>query len=166
MTNAPGQMPTKKKTSGCLIAILAVGGGGLLIAMAVVIFAVRWMRSPEGQRITAAVGETAKVMQEAAAAPGTEELRGLGCKQAFVIDMDRMQSIFAGFDDARAAQPNVKTAVMCQVSPSTSLGCDEIAATYTSAVPSRPGPFMAQVQATGGRVVCQKTFEADGAPMP
>ena len=148
---------------GCLIAALVVGGVGLFFGVIAVIGAVVWSRSPQGRRIVGAIGDTAKLMQEAAAAPGAEELRTKGCREAYVIDMERMQSIVGLFFDAGATEGNAyKHAILCKASDA-ALTCDDVAATYASAV-SETRPFIVKVQTMGGggRSRCDGLYAEDG----
>jgi hypothetical protein len=87
--------PPKKKgvSTGCLVLLgfvafffLAVGG--------VVLFLVYKVSSDKDvQNVMGAIGDAAEMAMEAQQAPGTDELRALGCEQAMAIDMSKMQKI-------------------------------------------------------------------------
>src|SRR5262245_52153384 len=122
----PPYPPTPQKKSGnaCLIVLLILGvivlGGVGMATLGVYLFAT----SKTGKDVidvvgkgAKAVGETAKVMEEAARAPGTPELRAAGCAQAFAIDMDKLGKAFDQFD-AGTPPPSsggLKLMIMCQV---------------------------------------------------
>src|SRR5580704_7598776 len=90
--------PRKKSGNGCIIALAVVGG---LVGLTVLIAAIglwRFAGSKEGKAVFGAIGEGARILAEAQAAPGAAEVRALGCQQAMVIDMERMSKLFEYFD--------------------------------------------------------------------
>ena len=169
MANVNPQQVQKNKASGkgCLIAL---GVFGAFLAVSVIIGGIvvyKIMSSPEGRKIVAAVGETTKLTQEAMKAPGTAELRKLGCDQAMVIDAERMMSIVESFVPDSGGKPDLseKLMVMCQMgmlgkSPPT---CDDVAKTYAAAVPSGTSNFLVQVTAQGdNKPHCQARYSPSG----
>jgi hypothetical protein len=167
----PAQPPKKKKGNGCLIALAITGGvvlvGGILVGTC----AYKAATSKEGRQIIGAMGETAKIMEEAQKAPGAKELRASGCATAMVMDMERMAGAFSGLVDGGIPPPkdkDVKVMIMCQVGVFGSAPtCDAVAKTYLSAVGgTASGRFTAQVTQQGNnRPKCSKTFDASGAPI-
>lgn len=178
---APPYYPTpqkKKSSNTCLIVLLILGvivlGGVGMATLGFYLFAT----SKTGKDVidivgkgAKAVGETAKVMEEAARAPGTPELRAAGCTQAFVIDMDKLAKAFDQFDAGIPAPTDggarVKLMVLCQVN---ALGsppaCDDAARAYVGAVGRAAGDFAVTVSIERDkRPRCSSRYAPDAAPL-
>ena len=120
MMTSPSAPPRKKKTSGLVLLLGVIGGGFLLITVALRLVVWRVMSTPGGQAIVGAVGESVRIMQKAQKAPGTKELRAMGCKTAMVLDMDELARLAQSFDGSRPKQPpteSMGSMVACGVQP-------------------------------------------------
>jgi hypothetical protein len=162
------EAPKKKGMSGCMIAVLVVGGVGLVLVLLTVVGLVKALSSPEGQKIARFVGDSAKMMQEAQKAPGTKELRAKGCMQAMVFDMERMADLVKDLSpDAGGPPPgSEKVIITCNVGMmGTAPACDDLAKTYVEAVPTSSGSFRVTVQKQGGtHPECTALYDEKGAP--
>jgi hypothetical protein len=143
----PQQPPPKKGMSGCVIALLIVGGLGIVIALVVGIF----------------VWKAAKVITEAAQeglnAPGSAELRAAGCDAALIMDMSKISTIF----DAGSTSAPESVIVSCNVAAGKAEPkCDDLAKVYVHAVGSAHGNFLVQVQSQGGAAACKKVYGPTG----
>lgn len=165
----PPLQPAKKKGSGCLLALAIAGGVIFLVAVVGGVMAYRFAQSPEGQKAISIVGEGTKIATESLTAPGTKELRALGCTQATVVDTERLEALGQRLepDAAHAPSPakNYRYWVTCQVDKrSSGFTCDQVAATYRSAVGAPPGPFLVTVgEAHQSNPTCSTLYGADGA---
>jgi hypothetical protein len=155
----------KKSGNGCLIAMAVVGGLLLILGIFVAIGVYKFASSKEGKQLISIVGEGAKVMAEAQTAPGTAELKKLGCKQPMVMSMERLAKIVQEINDAGSDDMGgVAVMVMCPVGlldkpPS----CDDAARTYVSAVPTPPGKFVVNVTVQGkNEPHCNNLYAPDG----
>jgi hypothetical protein len=119
-------------------------------------------QNPEVQNAFSAIGESAKVMAEAANAPGTKELRELGCTQAMAIDMKRMAEVGKRLD-AKNPPAEVGSAVICEWRKSeTPPTCDDAAKAYVrGALPKEK--FSLSVQLRTGEQSCTGTYDETGA---
>src|SRR4051794_13902544 len=89
----PQPKPAKRKNErGCLMALAAVAFTLFAFAIIVGIIANKVMSSKEGQRTVKLMGEGAKLFG-AANAPGTEQLRAMGCNSALVVESSRLEAI-------------------------------------------------------------------------
>jgi hypothetical protein len=160
--------PPKKSSNGCVIAVVVVGAlavlGGLVIAGITYYVA----SSDEGKKIVSAVVDGAQMIQEAQSAPGTAELRKLGCSEAMVMDMERLANIVDQFDDGGLPTGQVSVMVTCQVGVFGGKGpsCDEVAATYLTAAPAPSKPFAVTVaQQPGSQFACSHLYAPDGTSL-
>lgn len=127
--------------SGCLIAVLVVGGlvGIACIAGAVMVGVAA--QSPEGKKAMSLVGKGMGAITKAMNAPGAQQVREAGCADAMVIDAAEIADAFGEFFDAGSQNPDdTKVIVMCQGSFSLPT-CDEVADAYRNAPGVKPGPF-------------------------
>jgi hypothetical protein len=157
----PGHGPPKKSGNGCLIALGIVGGIFLFAGLVVAFFIYRFANSPDGKKIVSAVAS----ISEAANAPGTKELRALGCKKAAVIDVGQLQAIADTFVDAGTAETggHSRIAVTCTTSRGAMAPtCEQVAATYVGAVGRVSAPFLAVVGPNGGPAECQQEYSEEG----
>ena len=155
-----------KKTSGCLVALAIVGAFFVLVALIVGIWTYKFVTSKEGQSVISAVGEGAQIMKEAMNAPGTAELRKLGCDVAMVLDMDKFQKLINRFNDAGGgATADTSVMVICQVKKAASAPtCDDAAHTYVGAVGAQPRKFAVMVQEKDrDKAVCSSTYAPSGS---
>ena len=162
--------PARKRTSGCLIAVLIVLGCGVVAVIGCGFLAWRLASSTDGQRVVKMVGDSASIMYRAQSAPGAKEVRRAGnCDQAFVLTAadvaklanDARNLADGGVDADSESAPGLVT---CQVgvfwTPPT---CDLLARTYADAA-HPAGRFVIEVKKAGGlQSVCQVTFERDGS---
>lgn len=160
--------PQKKRPSGCVLALLALGGLVLLGGLVVAVIVVRFMTSSDGKKVVAAVGAGMKELEEASQGPGTNELRAIGCTQAMVMDNTKIDAIARTIGDAGVGVVNAPTDVNCGPSPSGPIPtCDQVAATYLAAVGGRARGtwFQVSVSARQGRG-CRSRYTPDGKPLP
>ena len=157
--------PPKKSSNGCLIALAVVGGLFLVIAGLVAFGFYKFATSKEGAAILAVAGDGMEIALEAQRAPGTKELRGLGCKQAMVVDMAKLERLVSRFD-AGAPPPRSELSVMvvCQAGYiGTPPACDDAARTYVAAAGAPARKFAVTVNEQGkNRPVCSSVNEPDG----
>jgi hypothetical protein len=167
----PQMGPPKKKgmSTGCIIAIVAVllffgGIGAVVLAIG---FAVS--QDKDVQNVVGAIGDAAKIAADAQNAPGTAELRALGCEQALAIDPVKMLKIADRFVDAGSAPPSatppdVTMMVMCQVGTfGVPPACDDAARAYVRGASPR-GKFMLSVQRGSNKSTqCSGMYSASGA---
>jgi hypothetical protein len=167
MSGEQAAPPPRKKTSGLTILLAVIGGGFLLVVLVVGIVAWRVMSSPTGRLVVGAMGETIRIVQKAQKAPGTRELRAIGCKSAMVLDLDDFEKLMQRFDASttRAEPPPFGSMVACGVQPwSTPPACDAVAKTYVGAVGPRPKPFLVTVTKSGQqKALCSSLYEGDGS---
>jgi len=147
--------------------LVAIAAGGAALVVAVVIGAVVAARSCSsdapppparaGGNANAAVGE------EGMRAPGTAELRKLGCEQALVVDMARLLG-----DASRIREGEPRTMVTCDVpAAGDAPTCDRAAAAYFGAIGGSAD------QAVGVRILragvaaplCSRLYAPNGADL-
>lgn len=161
----------KKKTSGVVILLWIFGAFGLLLLVGIGVSAFLITRSPEATGILKIFTEVVSMQAKATKAPGTKELRGLGCQQAMVMNFADVQKLMAPFEDAGASQEQLpfEEMVVCSVSVlrrSSAPTCDVAAKTYVTTVGPRRGPYVVMVQVQGRREPeCSVVYAADGAKM-
>lgn len=154
----------KKSGNGCLIAMAIVGGVLLLIGIFVGIGVYRFVSSSEGQKLVAVVGEGAKIAAEAQTAPGTPELKKLGCKQPMVMSMERLLKLTQQLSDAGDGEVgDLSVMVMCPVGIlDTPPACDAVARTYVGAVPRPTGNFAVTVsEQSKNKPYCSYLYSPD-----
>src|SRR5689334_11448298 len=115
----PQMAPPKKKGLwiGCWITMFSVLGFFLLAGGIIAYGTYKVATNKDVQNVMGAIGEAAQLAAEAQAAPGTNELRALGCQTAMAFDASKMQKLGSSFMDASAPPPpppEVETIVMCQ----------------------------------------------------
>jgi len=120
--------------------------------------------SDTGKGAFKAISDGTKVAAKGMKAPGTAELRALGCEQAMVVPMKEFAPILADLDASGANAVPDELLVTCQAStfgkpPS----CDEVASTYVRAIGRANGDFFVTVTRQGsGKPECQQTYDATG----
>ena len=132
-----------------------------------------FVRSETGQKVIRTAREGIAAVRDAATAPGTRELRDLGCEMAMVMAFERMFDVLKEIapDAARDARnsdqmPGSGTIVMCLIRPgaTNALDCPDVARTYGMAVPGGATRFGVIVQESGSREArCQGTYARDGS---
>jgi hypothetical protein len=166
---APPAPVQPKKGRGCLIAIAILGGFFVLGGLGVGFFVWRVANSEEGRKIVSAVSSGAQMVQEATNAPGTAELRALGCQTAAVLDAEKLAQFAAQFGDAgHVDMEGARLAVTCQVKRGAGAPtCDQAAATYVRAIGGHAaGVFDMSVQVANEHgASCEGRYDASGAPL-
>ena len=141
----------KKSGNGCLIAMAIFGGIVLVVCLGAGIGIYKVASSKEGKQILSIVGEGAKIALDAQKAPGTKELKQIGCKQPMVMSMDRLMKLTEQMTDAGSMPAGeLSMIVMCPVGmldkpPS----CEDVANTYVSAAPPMLGQLIVNVTVQG-----------------
>ncbi len=161
----PGVPAPKKSGHGCLIALGITGGVLLLLAILVGVVVHRAATSPEGRKVLGMVRDTARVVGESASAPGTKELRDLGCESAMVMDLNSWLKVFAADAGPPKSTGQLELFVICAAGMfKTPPSCEQVAQTYVRAVGSARGPFQVMVQKQGrNKPVCAVCYDQSGA---
>lgn len=155
------QPARKKSGNGCVIALLVVASI-ILVGSAAIAFGIyKVATSKEGKAVLGVMGEAV----EAQNAPGTEEVRALGCDQAMAMDIDKLGKMFQALDAGAPPRDVFSTMVICQVGvfdKAKAPSCDDVARVYRPAGhPKRP--FMVMVQTQGDRKAsCTAVYDVDG----
>lgn len=146
-----------------MIAILVVAGVFILASAAIAYGVYRAATSEEGKKILAVGGEAVRIGIEAQSAPGTDEVRALGCEQAMAFDIDKLDKMMALLDAGAPPKGVFSTMVMCQVGVfGTAPSCDDVARVYRPAVHPKK-PFMASVQHKADhKAKCTAVYDVDG----
>lgn len=157
--------PPKKGMSGCVIAMIVVGVVGFVTAIVGGVILYFVATSDTAQTAFKVLGEGTKIAQKGLTAPGTTELRALGCEQAMVIDLKEvgttMMDIFDAGIDASLPEGLMVT---CQVRRGRAPSCDDVASTYVRAVGTASAEFTVTVQRQGdGTAMCESTYDTSGA---
>ena len=159
--------PPKKGMSGCMIAFIVVSIVGFVTAIVVGVVVYFIATSAPVKTAFKVVGESTKIAQKGLTAPGTAELRTLGCDQAMVIDMKEMGAVFSelidgGFGDAGMAEG---LDVTCSLNTtSKAIACDDVASTYVRAVGgTASAQFVVSVKRQNdSHELCHASYDADG----
>jgi len=168
--NAGPATKTKAKGGGCLkalgiaAAVLFVVGvvGGILIY--------RYVQTPEGHRVFKLATGVTKMAAGSLRAPGTEELRKLGCAQAIVMTGEDIETLAMEIADAGPIPKrggHAPIMVRCSLGfTDKAIGCDEVAATYRAAVPPAPGTIprrlnVAVQRAASTKPICEGEYGYD-----
>jgi hypothetical protein len=169
MMMPPQPPPPKKGMSGCMIAFIVVSVVGFVTAVVVGVVVYLVVTSSAGKTAIKLVGEGTKLAQKGLNAPGTAELRTLGCEQAIVLDMKDVGEMMNDvFDAGVGVDSGVEgLAVSCTL-PSLggpALTCDDVARTYVSAVGgTASGEYVVTIKRQGdSRTLCESTYDASGA---
>ncbi|MGO9832896.1 MAG: hypothetical protein ACLP1X_01635 [Polyangiaceae bacterium] len=141
--------PPRKTGVGCLAWGVGAGVVGVVLAVVVGSFIVRVARMERD------------IVRRGASAPGTAELRGLGCDPGTTV-MESRQSW------ALDAGPPTETSVFiaCLATEGKAVPtCDDVAREYAMAV-HPAGKFVAQVRVVRRfKIECQKAYREDGSAM-
>jgi hypothetical protein len=114
------------------------------------------------------VRDTARVVGESANAPGTRELRELGCDSAMVMDLNAWLRVFGADGGTPGQEGAIDRYVICGAGLfATPPSCDRVAQTYAGAVGGVAGSFQAMVQRQGrNKPLCAACYDASGARQP
>lgn len=182
-----GQPIGPPKRSGCIIALYAIFGVGLIVMVAGGVATYLFLQSETGQQFMKVAQEGVEWITVASQAPGTEELRDAGCETAMVSDAASAFEIVSVLIPEEDKQAEVRdelerdaggypldelTLVICTL-PRFSVGspsCDELARTYGSAVETYADSFYVLVMQQGqDEPNCRGVYTPDGtllAPPP
>lgn len=161
-----GQPPKKKGMNGCLLAFLITGGLFLLMGIGGGI----WFYISFKDFVDAS-GDMMAIVVKARNAPGTDELRDLGCKEAVALDMKELSKVAQRFEDAIAKREGREPKeldldgeaafyVQCE-SPKKKLTCEDVAKSFIKSVEPK-GRIVVGVQGSGGSKECTETFDEHG----
>jgi hypothetical protein len=145
-----------------------VAGGILLLFVAVIgVGVVRFLGTKEGKNVVTTVGEAAKIAMQAQSAPGTGEIRKIGCAQAAVMDARGWVRLAAlASQDASVSENQAPASVLVSCTGNvlrTPPTCDDVLHAYVVAVPPPPGRIFVQVRGpTDRHALCSNLYEADG----
>ena len=147
-----------------MIVLSIVMGLFLIAIIATAVMIGIFAESDTGKGAFKAISDGTKVAAKGMKAPGTPELRALGCDQAMVIPMKDFAGVLADLDAAGANAVPDELLVTCQVGTfGTMPTCDQVASTYVAAVGSANGDFFVTVTRQGsGHSECEQTYDADG----
>ncbi|MBI1947539.1 MAG: hypothetical protein HYS27_17745 [Deltaproteobacteria bacterium] len=158
MSHTPDAGKPKQKMSGCMLAVIIVGGLALLFAIGIVVTVVAVLRTPEGS----AVVDLMTTSIAAQKGPGADALRAQGCQSIGVLPVAALNDI-AARADAGPVIPDVATAMVSCFSPPADRTCPPLAAAYVAA--ERPsGPIRFAI-VDGEHDRCAGYFDASGQPM-
>ncbi len=165
-TSNPGG-PPKKSGRGCVIVLSVLGGLIFLGLVGIGIAAGMAASSPKGQQALKILQE----MKAAQTAPGTTELKTIGCSQAMVFDLetvgkDVLSLLDAGAPGAEGTAKKLpaKLTVYCQPGPfvDTPPTCADVARIFVKAAPPAE-PFLVTVQRQGDKkTLCSSLYAKTG----
>lgn len=153
-----------KKGRGCVV-LLSIAMSILALLVIVVIVAVGlFATSDAGKGTFKALSDGTKVATKGLKAPGTPELRALGCDQAMVVEMKDFAVVMSDLDAGDMSSVPNDLLVTCQgkafSDPPT---CDEVAAAYVSAVGTPASNFYVTVTRQGdGKPTCEQRYDPRG----
>ena len=157
--------PRKKGMSGWLIALLVVSGVVLVGMIGAGVGIYLLATSNVGQPTIKVIGEGSKLATKGVTAPGTTEIRALGCEQAVVVDSKDVTALVSDFVDGGFDAGIDFLLVSCQVQTKAAApSCDDVAKTYIRAVGTASSTFIVSVQRDGEQnALCESTYDASGA---
>jgi len=164
-TSTTETVPKQKSSKrGCLIAAVVVVVLIILVVAVGGYLTYRFTQTEKGQAI---IGFT-RAVAEGAKAPGTAELREMGCDQAFVVEMEKFAALgnIPGGDMLEGVKLS-GMAVVCQASSTeTAPSCETVAQTYIKSFgDSAPYPFASVViKGVGEGLECIHYYASDGTP--
>ena len=160
--------PQKKGMSGCMIAFIVVSIIGVVTALVAGIAIYLVVTSDAGKTAIKLVGGGTKLATKGLNAPGTPEIRAMGCEQAMVLDMKEVSDLMNdAFDaglrlgDAGLQGLEVECALSASAAPVT---CDDVAKTYLRAVGgTASAEFAVRVKRQNDtHPLCERTYDTDG----
>jgi hypothetical protein len=175
VSDAPSPDAPAKKPNWALRIILGFLAGCLVLFLGGAFLIYRWVKSPENQERFGAIGEVMKVTLDSATAPGTSELRALGCKTAVVMDGRTLQKVSESVvkiadpkkqrEEIAEEIPQQLVSVVCNVGLGSDIECTAVAKAYAAAVDNEPERFMVLVQGSGfsqDQQKCLGMYSGDG----
>lgn len=154
----PAPPPKKSGPSGCVIALLVLGGIFVLGLVGIGVATYLFMQRPEVKEVVGAMGGMFN-------APGREELMQAGCDQAVVMDM-------SGFAKLAARDPNslpkdvemLKNSVFitCMVREEPTLDCAAVAKVYREQVSSTKQAHVVVQQPGRQEPICAARYDTQG----
>jgi type II secretory pathway pseudopilin PulG len=146
-----------------LLGILVVFG---MLAAVTVIAIYRWFQSPEVQERVGAAKDVMSMTMKAMNAPGTAELRAIGCFQAAIFDAEQADQYLGSIGrltDEGAEEVRLPL-VLCTAEKDRTVPCDRVAATYGGAGPAGDSALV-MVQSTGfpQKIQCAGVYAKDGS---
>ncbi|WP_394827627.1 hypothetical protein [Pendulispora albinea] len=155
-----GTPPARKSGKGWVIALSILGGLTFLALVGLGVGVYVFTKSDVGQ----AAFKMVDVSKKSLNAPGTEELRRLGCAQALVVDATEFASAMAGIFDGGTGVPEIdRLVVTCQLEKEPGPTCNDVAAAYVRAVGTVKKEFMVSVQKPNdSEPACQAAYDSSG----
>ncbi len=163
-----------------MVALYVLFGIGLFVVVAGGISVYVFLQTEEGQKVLQVAKSGAEWMTTAASAPGTEELRGVGCEAAMVSDAGSALEVFMVLIPEEQKQAEIReqleseagrgdlddlTLVICTL-PRFTTGkpsCEELARTYGNAVDYPPDSFyVLSIQSGQDAPSCQGIYSPSG----
>lgn len=157
--------------SGCLIALLVVGGIFMVLLLIGGVAVYRFLNTDTGKKVVSALDQTVKLAEEGMNAPGAAEVRKAGCDTAMVMDMGKVMKLVETFVDAGSSdkleRTKSMTMVVCNVQLLTSPpSCETVAQAYGEAVAAQyphDFEFVVNVQKQGAnKPLCQGRYGLNG----
>jgi len=162
----PPQPPQKKGMSGCMIAFIVVSIVGLITALVFGVAIYLVVTSKAGKTAFKVIGESTKIAQKGMTAPGTPELRTLGCETAMVVDLKDMNELMSDLLDAGPDASRLDGLIVTCDLPSgaSPLACDDVAKTYVRAVGgTASADFVVTVKHhNNSHALCESTYDESG----
>lgn len=150
----------KRGRTGCLVAL------GVVLALLLALVGAGWyaLQSDEAQAILGLLEDTAQATKQAQTAPGTAELRALGCSDAMVLDLQgllaKVEQRFP--DEVRGRLENGQRVVTCYAPRAEGApSCKAVAQTYFAAGKGK-ARFLTQVVLPDGATVCEEDYDEEG----
>jgi hypothetical protein len=166
MQPQPPMPPQKKGMSGCMIAFIVVSIVGLITAIVFGVAIYLVVTSKAGKTAFKVIGESTKIAQKGMTAPGTPELRALGCQTAMVVDLKDMNELMNDLLDGGPDASHLDGLIVTCDLPSraAAIACDDVAKTYVSAVGgTATANFVVTVKHhDNSRALCESTYDDTG----
>ncbi|MFO0677963.1 MAG: hypothetical protein U0169_15610 [Polyangiaceae bacterium] len=152
--------PAAPKGRGCLRALAVLFGIASVVLVVLGVVTWRYAKTPEGSRNVGMARGIARLVFGAFGAPGTKELKALGCAQAFVMSGEAVEEFADEFYDAGPAPPDMPVLLTCQQGlVAKAIPCDDVARTYQKAVPDNTRPIEVSVMRTGStKPLCRGSY--------
>lgn len=152
-------------SKGCLIAI-AVALGLVLVCGGIVTWAgYSVWKNPQVQRAVAIGGAAMELTQESMHAPGTTEMRAVGCTQAMGFTPELMQRFIGAIaPDAGVEAPAIPLAICAMQRGATLVpSCEDAVRAYAGAQSPAQTEIAARVTVQGEQVArCEGVYTPDG----
>ncbi len=158
--------PPQKKgcSTGCWIALAVVGGlfviGGGIAGYVVWSIA----QDPDVKKAIGVVSGGLGLIKDAQTAPGTSELKRMGCQEALVFDVEKLFDFAEEHNPEKGKfkrpQADIGALVLCQT-PKKKLSCEDIAEAYVDAA-EPDEEFAVTVSHTDAKRNCSERFDKNG----